>query len=68
MIPLGRHVQASQCHSKILNDEGTFTKLCNEFHNETPLIVIENCFLLVLANITSKLFLYFLLYDIENLS
>ena len=37
---------------KILNDEDNFTILFNEFHNETPLIVIENCFLLVLANIT----------------
>ena len=36
----------------ILNDEDNFTILFNEFHNETPLIVIENCFLLVLANIT----------------
>ena len=37
---------------KILNDEDNFTKLCNKFHNETLLIVIENCFLLVLVNIT----------------
>ena len=31
------------------------------------IIVIEHCFLLVLANITFKLFLSFLLDDIENL-
>ena len=36
----------------ILNDEDNLTILFNEFHNETPLIVIENYFLLVLANIT----------------
>ena len=36
----------------ILNDEDDLTILFNEFHNETPVIVIENCFLLVLANIT----------------
>ena len=41
----------------ILNDEDSFAKLCNEFHNETPLIVIENCFLLVLDNISKILFL-----------
>ena len=27
---------------KILNDEDNFAKLYNEFHNETPLIVIVN--------------------------
>ena len=29
----------------ILNDEDNFTKLCNEFHNGAPLLVIENFFL-----------------------
>ena len=33
------------------HDKDNFTKLCNEFHNETPLIAIEDCFLPVLANI-----------------
>ena len=28
--------------TKILNDEDNFITLCNEFHKETPLIVIEN--------------------------
>ena len=51
---------------KILNHKYKFTKLCNEFHNETPLIVIESCFLLVLANITHKKYFYFLHDDIEN--
>ena len=37
---------------RILNDEDNPTKLCNEFHNEIPLIVIENSLLPVLANIT----------------
>ena len=37
---------------QFLNDEENFTKLHNEFHDETSIIVIENSFLLVLANIT----------------
>ena len=35
---------------KNVNDN--FMKLCNEFHIETPLIVMKNQILLVLANIT----------------
>ena len=42
-------------------------KVCNELKNETPLIVIENCFLLVLATTTLSLFLYFLLDGNENM-
>ena len=29
----------------MFNDEENLTKLCNEFHNETPLIVIKKFFL-----------------------
>ena len=43
---------------KILNDEDNLAKLRNEFHNETPLIVIENCFLPVLANNLKIVFVF----------
>ena len=35
----------------ILNDEDSFTELYDELYDESLLIIINGCFLLVLANI-----------------
>ena len=42
------------------------TKLWNEFHNETPLIVIENCFLLVLAYNIKIVFAFFTVHEYNS--
>ena len=47
-------------------DDNNFTELCNVFHNETPLIVIENSFLLVLTNIAKIACILFCLMSLTT--
>ena len=61
------YINASFLHNLIiLFYEENITNLCNEFHIVTPIIVVENCYVPVLANVTKIVFIL-LFDDIENL-